>query len=54
MQFNIFVSNNFDVLLDMDFLKRNGVVDFNITPLLPLAEATKETRGKLFRPGKSM
>jgi hypothetical protein len=48
MQFNIFVSDHFDVLLDMDFLKRNGVVDFNIAPLLPLAEKTKETPGKIY------
>jgi hypothetical protein len=48
MQFNIFVSDHFDVLLDMDFLKRNGVVDFNIAPLLPLAEKTKETPGKVY------
>jgi hypothetical protein len=48
MQFNIFVSDHFDVLLDMGFLKRNGVVDFNIAPLLPLAEKTEETPGKLY------
>ena len=48
MQFNIFVSDHFDVLLDMDFLKRNEVVDFNIAPLLPLAPKTKETSGKIY------
>jgi hypothetical protein len=48
MEFNIFVSDHFDVLLDMNFLRIHGVVDFNIAPLLPLAPKTKETPGKIY------